>query len=174
MAMNSTPAPARLQDADAGALLPSEERSTSKIPASVVQLARAPRATALRAILSRVNDPVDSRGDDGAADAGSNLVPPASCDLVTGAAQTGTDPTAEPAPALSMRARLTIRIAPRELCARHLDPEAAFILGLLDGHTTVEAVLKICPLAAHETLRHIAELMAAGVIGPDEEVNAAS
>ncbi len=47
---------------------------------------------------------------------------------------------------------------------RKLDPQAAFVLGLLDGRMTIESVLDVCPLGTHRVLRILGSLLSDGVI----------
>jgi hypothetical protein len=65
-------------------------------------------------------------------------------------------------------------MAPRELCRQDVDPEAAFVLGLLDGHTSVESVLDTCPLAKDEAMRLLGVLLARDIIDLEPDVDVAS
>jgi hypothetical protein len=45
-----------------------------------------------------------------------------------------------------------------------LDPQAAFLLSLVDGQTTVAEVLELCQMGTLEALRVFTELLEAGAI----------
>ncbi|MGD8316964.1 MAG: hypothetical protein PVH21_00125 [Myxococcales bacterium] len=95
--------------------------------------------------------------------------------------QLGIDPTDDSARrhAVESRRRLEARYTARIGSLRHvfncalpdaklrwlgLDPQAAFLLTLVDGQTSVQEVLDLCPLARLEALRLFTELLEAQAI----------
>jgi hypothetical protein len=57
-----------------------------------------------------------------------------------------------------------VTITAAQLMTRKLDPRKAFVLGLIDGRTSIESLLDACPLSTHEVLRILGDLLRDGVI----------
>jgi hypothetical protein len=65
---------------------------------------------------------------------------------------------------LSFDAVAYVTLTAQEIKRRPIDPHQAFVIGLIDGRSTIESVLDTCPLSTHQVLRILGELLREGVI----------
>jgi len=62
-----------------------------------------------------------------------------------------------------------VRVSREELLDIHCDPTTAFVLSCVDGQTNVDTLLDLCPTSLDRTLRILATLVEANVVGLYDE-----